>query len=97
MQYRLRTLALLTIVLPPLLATMYWSILWWRGHPPHPTLLVLVVLSHLVASLAGPILWYHELMYMISGPSPAQLARRKRRRVRVRIERYDCGSTYLMS
>jgi len=98
MRYRLRTLVLLTIVLPPLLATVYWSIQWWRGQPLHPTLLVLLVIAHVIASVAGPILWYHELMYMICGPSPARLLRRRqRRRVRVRLERYDGGSTYLMS
>jgi len=97
MQYRLRTLVLMTIVLPPLLATVYWSFEWWRGHRLHPTLLVLLCIAWTIASIAGPILWYHELMYMICGPDPARQWRRRRRRVRVRIERYDCGSTYLMS
>src|SRR5438128_1128686 len=77
MRYRLRSLVLLTVILPPLLAAIYWSFQWWRGHPPHPTLLVLLVVTHLAASIAGPVLWYHELMYMIGGPSPARLWRRR--------------------
>ena len=97
MQYRLRTLVLLTIMLPPMLATMYWSLELWRGHRLTPHAAALLAIAYLITSIAGPILWYHELMHMICGPSPARLLRRKRRRVRVRIERYDCGSTYLMS
>jgi len=97
MQYRFRSLVLLTVLLPPLLAVMYWSWEWWHGHRPAPHVLILLVIAHVVASIAGPILWYRELMYMICGPSPARSWRRKRRRVRVRIERYDGGSTYLMS
>lgn len=93
MRYRLRTLVLLTAVGPPLLAGLYWTATWLGGQPIALGMGLLVALF--AASVFGLIAWYYELIYMISGPNPAQSWRKtKRRRFRVRIERYSYGSTW---
>jgi Zn-dependent protease with chaperone function len=92
MRFRLRTLVLLTAIGSPLLAALYWVVQWLGGNP------IALGVGFLIALFAvfvfGLIAWYHELQYMIGGPSAAQSWRRKqRRRIRVRIERYADGST----
>ena len=92
MRYRLRTLVLLTTVGPPLLAALYWVVLWLGGNPIVVGIGLLISLW--AAFVFGLIAWYHELQAMIGGPSAAKSWRRKqRRRIRVRIERYAAGST----
>jgi hypothetical protein len=92
MRYRLRTLLIVTTVGPPLLAGGYWAALWLGARPS--LLAGVAVAACLVALPIGLVLWYYELLEMIGAPSPAQSFRRKRRRVvRLRIERYVAGST----
>lgn len=91
MRYRLRTLVALTAVGPPLLAGLYWAAIWLGGQPI--VIGVAALLALLAAFVIGLVAWYFELTDMISGPRPAHTWRRKRRRVRVRIERYAYGST----
>jgi hypothetical protein len=91
MRYRLRTLVALTAVGPPLLAGLYWGAKWVGGEPiVFGVGMLLLILAAFVVGLIG---CYCELMYMVSGPRAAQTWKRKRRRVRVRIERYEYGST----
>jgi len=91
MQYRLRTLVLITAIGPPLLAGTYWAVRL-LGNPVALGLTTAVAM--LAALVFGLIAWYHELVRMIAGPSAAKSWRRKqRRKVRVRIERYVAGST----
>jgi Zn-dependent protease with chaperone function len=92
MQFRLRTLVLLTAIGPPLLAAFYWVAQWLGGNPI--ALGVGLLIALFAVFVFGLIAWYHELQYMIGGPSASQSWRRKqRRRIRVRIERYAGGST----
>jgi hypothetical protein len=94
MQYRLRTLHLLLVIGPLLLALLYWTIQWRLGQRAHPTLVVFIVVGYLMASILGPILCYRELLEMLCGPDLRNVKRRKsRQKVRVRIERRVWEST----
>jgi hypothetical protein len=93
-RYKLRTLLILLTVLPPMVATTYWMIEWLLGNRLHPTLFAILVIAYAVSSIAGPILLYRELIYMVLGPEAfSPMPRKVRRRVRFRIERYAGEST----
>jgi hypothetical protein len=93
-RYRLRTLLILLAVMPPVLATAYWIIEWLLGNRLHPTLFAILVIAYAVSSIAGPILLYRELIYMMLGPEAySPMPRKVRRRVRFRLERYAGEST----
>jgi hypothetical protein len=84
-----------TAVGPPLLAALWWTVLWANGHRMHPTLLAALLIGDLVCWVAWPFLWYFELVRMICGPDPFKpQPRKKRRKVRVRLERYCSEATY---
>jgi len=92
MHYRLRTLVLLTAVGPPLLAWAYWTAQWIGAHPA--VFIVFAMASSVAMWVIGPVAWYYELVNMVCGPNPFRPSRRKKRRpVRVRMERYLAGST----
>jgi len=94
-RYSLRTLLILTVIGPPLLALAWWSAQWSYGFRPHPTLLAVLLIGITACWIAGPLLWYWELVRMVCGPDPFRPKRRqKRRAVRVRFERYYSDSTY---
>jgi len=88
MRYRLSTLVILTAIGPPLIAGAYWAATWVGANP------VAFVIFAMAMWVVAPVAWYYELMSMVCGPDPFQPSRRKkRRRIRVRIERYAYGST----
>src|SRR4051812_15512019 len=96
MRYRLRTLVILTAVGPPALALVWWSWLWLNGHRPHSTLLAVFLIADATAWIIWPFLWWSELVQMVCGPDLLRPSRRKKRRmIRVRLERYCSESTYV--
>jgi len=93
MRYSLRTLLIVVMIGPPLLATAYWAGQWVYAHPLL-TLGVTFVLGYLSLWIIGPIVWFHGIVNTICGPSPAKPTPRKSRRViRVRIGRLVGEST----
>jgi hypothetical protein len=92
MQYRLRTLVLWTAVGPPVVATLWW-VLQWMGSVPYRWLIPLMF-AGMASWIVAPIVWYFELSSWVFGPSFLKYKpRKKRRRTRVRIERWAGGST----
>lgn len=93
MRYRLLSLVVLTAIGPPILAAAYQTAIWLGANPL--ALGVLVLLASLATWIAGPVVWYRELVLMICGPEAFRpMPRTKRRKVRFRLERYSGESTY---
>ena len=93
MRYRLGTLLIVAAIAPPLLAGVYWIVLWVWAHPLL-ALGVACVLAYWSLWIVGPVLWFNGFVDTICGPSPARPSRRKTRRsYRVRLARYADGST----
>jgi hypothetical protein len=92
MRYRLRTLIVISTIGPPLLAGAYWAGEWLVAHPV--TFIIAAMAAGVASWVLAPIAWYYELMNMVCGPDPFRPRRIKKRRVvRVRLERYAGGST----
>jgi len=86
MQYRLRSLVLLSAIGPPVLALAYWGIKFAMGGG----LRIQIYLAFLALSVYCCIAGWSGLNQMLFGPTPMQSwqrfwRRKRRQRIRVRI------------